>query len=167
MIKDTALQIILTVILSSVFIIVFYFSYGKDIEGKIVVNECTEVAKGYTDVYQAVAGSTPAPQCSLIPLPSPIASDQDNQVAATNAKYLKYTEIALGVGVGLAIILAIAIYFIGSRPTISIKVLVWRSFLNLIAVALIEFLFLQFIIANNIELDSSNVNSDVFSALIA
>lgn len=166
MIKDTFLQILLTVVLSAIFIIIFYFIVGTDVEGAIVQNQMTQIVNGYTNIYQVFAGSQPYSGCPNITAPDAASlATQDAQIQSSNKALLNETYTALAVGGIAAGVLFLCVWFIGNRPTIPFRTMVGRSLLNVAAVALVEYTFLTQIVKNHVSVDVGTTNELIITSL--
>ena len=162
--KDTIVQIILNVTLSSIFICAFYFIYAAKVEGDIVQRQCSNIIKNYTDIYQAFVGGTQFSNCdSLI---APDASHEDAEVAKSNEKLLEKALKFFGGGFVVAMLVITLIWKTGKPSTIPFKTILGRAMLNLTAVGAVEYVFLKYIIGNYINIDNSTINGFAVDAIM-
>ena len=154
-------NVLLNVVLISSFIVVFFFTYGAKVEGEIVKKQCTEIVNDLmadivpflpNDVKTNIASSLSAPEMA----------DLDAKVAADNkALMLKTIKlIVIAFIIGLAIVVAMSVYF-----KFSIKDLLIHNAVMLVFVGMTEFVFLTFFAKNYTTIDSNYIKYKVLTTI--
>lgn len=163
--KADFVQIALNVLLCSIFICAFYFIYGAKLEGRIVESECKSIVDKYVAYFKSIYGDSPASTsiCEKITLDKNEA--EDDAVSRSNNMLLKKAVKTFTIGSIAISVFIVCLLKIGRPLSTPFNVLLKRSLLNLTVVALVEYIFLKYIIGNYINIDENIVNGYVIQAV--
>ena len=167
MLSHTLANIILQVVLIAILNVVIYFTYTTYIENKIVVTESQRIVQDLTDDLRIALPNTSLAtiRTKLYPyLTVPDLSSDDEEVK-TNNKDLVVKSVKIFITALLCcliIVLAMSIYF-----KINLKSLLLHNLSVLVAVAVIEIIFLTVIVQNYISIDSNFVKVKLIETLQA
>ena len=159
---DEIVNIILHVVLSSIFIAVFYFTYTTTVEEQVLTTNIEGLTENLIkDLTAFVPASALKPYIDSITLPDMTKDDQ--KAADSNNQLINISIIILSVFFGVGILSALALSLLTPLP-------VWVYFLNAFTilgfVALTEFIFLNTITRNYQVIDPSKVKGMFLTALL-
>lgn len=163
---EMSLNIILVAALAATFIGVFFFTYAKNVERDIVVNNVDYL------VDDLLSGSEFLPEAALDMIRNKLndiklqnMTKEDEEVAHKNSSLLKLAFTVLGV---LIVVAIGAVYFIATSNGFSSQEIIEiyvKGFIILICVGFVEFLFLKFIAREYISTDPNIVKYNVVNKL--
>jgi hypothetical protein len=157
-------NVLLHVILMAVVISLVFFTYGAQIEKKVVTSQVDNLVTDITADLKAVLTDEQKQlfQRAFSTLTPPDMSKEDEEAAANNRALIKRALIVVGtvfaVGVALVILLAVIFKF-------SFWDLLAENVIVLLAAAATEFLFLSFFAKNFVSLDPNMVKAEVIRGL--
>ena len=159
-------NIILSVVLISTFIGVFFFTYASRIEKNIVEIRCKKIIEDLTDPIVTLSTPDMIDQINsnLEKLTQPDLSEEDEKVSANNKALLKKSFIVISILFILGIFAVLVLYLIYKFP---LKNLIISNIVMLIFVALTEFMFMTFFAQNYITVDSNFIKNKIINVLIA
>ena len=165
MIQENIVKIILSVVLISSFIGIFFFTYEARIEENIVKQQSTEIIQDFMgdfktllppsmlqNVYSAVEPSLVAPDLSV----------EDENVKESNDALIKHATkiIVIFTVVGLMIAGGLCAMF-KINPT---KIIL-NTFITLVFVAIAEFIFVTYLVQNYSTIDSNFVKQKILNIM--
>ena len=159
-------NIILSVVLISTFIGVFFFTYASMIEKNIVETRCKTIVEDLTNSFSTVATPNVLKSINekLEQLAPPNLSEEDKKVAENNKALIKKSAIVILLLLIVGLSIVFILYKIYKFP---VKGLIINNLIMLVFVALTEFIFLTFFAQNFITVDSNFIKNKIISVLIA
>ena len=165
MLSETITNGILHVVLISVFIGIFFFTYASRVEQNIVKERSREIVRDITNDIKTFA---PKGSISFLgkianQIQPPDLREEDKEVEEKNKALLEKATKVLAVlfVVGISVSL-----FLSYKYGFSFKTLLIHNFIILFFVALTEFSFLTFFAQNYITIDSNFVKYKTLDTLI-
>ncbi len=157
-------NVILSVALASSFIGFFFFTYGKIIEKEIVVKNVDYTINEFTDLIKNF--TSPNIRFELIKeinnIKLPNMDKEDEEVKLNNKKLLVKSGKYLGMLFAVSLLIVIAICYIYNLNFVEI---LSQNLILLCGIALVEFLFLRFVIAKYISADPNVVKKQILLEL--
>lgn len=159
-------NIILSVVLISTFIGVFFFTYASMIEKNIVETRCKTIVEDLTNSFSTVATPNVLKSINekLEQFAPPNLSEEDKKVAENNKALIKKSAIVISLLLIVGLSIVFILYKIYKFP---VKELIINNLIMLVFVALTEFTFLTFFAQNFITVDSNFIKNKIISVLIA
>ena len=164
MLSSIIANIILQVILIATLNIFMYFTYTTLIEKSIVESESKRIVFDITNDLRLTLPTKTLAEINKIISPylvMPDLSKEDAEVLATN-RSLTITTVKLLVVlilIGFIVVIAMSIYF-----KFNLNEIIYHNMIILIFVALVEFVFLTFIVKNYITIDSNYVKYKILES---
>lgn len=154
---------ILHVVLISVFIGIFFFTYASKVEKEIVETRSIAIVQDLMKDYNALAPSSFTGKTISQNINTPDMSKDDAEVEYNNKLLIMKVIKVLSIGftIGILVVISICIYF-----KIPLKPLIITNLVSLFFVALTEFSFLTFFAKNYITIDSNYVKKVAIKTLI-
>ncbi len=151
--------IILNITLASVFIGIFYFTYGIYLERKIVKTQTDIIAKSFTGDFQVLGLQQIV---SLSPSHSPELQQADADAAKNNATLMKQAILVISVffiaSFGFA-------YYIARKNYVLFTPILKKALIVLVFIALTEFTFATLIAQNYITANPNAIKQGVLDAV--
>lgn len=159
-------EILLQAMLMGVFIVVFYFTYGRVVERDAINNQVGDIVDSLTNNLQFMGASSRnalGRTIASLPTTSPSLEAADAAAAAQNRKTRKRAAVGVAamVGVGLLALAAMAALNRRRRSPFTWKRLVRDTLVVLAFVALTEFLFSTFVMKKYRSVDPHEVEQTV------
>jgi hypothetical protein len=145
----------LSVAFVSTFIGIFFFTYAKTVEKKIVLNNVTYTINGLVDSFLTLIKSTEYGKyinlSQLSSNPDPADAEADKVVIAANKKLLIMAACVISI---LLITVLLLVFFISHKYNLNFKEMIIENLILVTGIGITEFLFLnlvarQFIAADN------------------
>ena len=158
-------KIILSVVVISAFIGIFFFTYEAKVEERIVKQQSEEIIKDFTsefrsllpqpilkDVYNSIEPSLVAPDLSEL----------DEEVRASNQALVKKATriIVIFVVIGLLLVALLCFIF-----RINPRDMIISTTITLLFVAIAEYIFVTYIVQNYSTIDSNFVRQKILNIL--
>jgi hypothetical protein len=157
------INILLSITLAASFIVIFYFTYVKNIEEKIVVNNVKYTIDQLGDSILPIFSPTDKEKLleSLKEIKLPDINEADEYVLTENKKLEKtaYTYITLLIVIIFSIVTILLIF----NPKYNILEIVIKNLILLGFIGLTEYLFLTFFISKYISANPSKILSKIIS----
>ena len=156
-------NIILHVVLISVFIGVFFFTYATFIEERIVVSQVNYLIDDFADEIEVLPKTYKTVLNTVISnIDKPDMSVQDAQVKENNKALLNKVIIILSVSLVIGIS---SVYYLSRNYDFSFKELLYKNLIGLVFVGLTEFVFLTFIATSFRSADPNYVKRKILETL--
>lgn len=157
---------LLSVVLISAFIGIFFFTYASYIENQIVKIRSEEIINDLTNTVITITPKQDREEMNKVIAPyliPPDLSQEDKEVEETNKNLEKraFAFIATFFVIGFSVFLLLAHYY-----KFSAKRLIHKNLVILIFVAITEFCFLTFIAKHYITIDSNFVKYKILETLM-
>ena len=163
----TIINILLFGALASSFIGVFFFTYAKNIEQEIVLNNIEYSINELTNdiLYILPLDITIDIQKQLNDIKLDDMTEADNKVKKSNKELLKLAFTVQGIFliIVLGIVISLKLYY---PNDISLMQIFSENIILLIAIGIIEFIFLKFIAAQFKAADINKIKYEVISTII-
>jgi hypothetical protein len=163
-VPHTILNISLNVAFAACFIGLFFFTYAKNIEKQIVVNNVEYLVN---DLFANTVGLMPNPVKTVmgiglknITLPNMKA--QDEAVNKNNSDLLKLASITLG---SLLIITLVGCYYLSEHYQLNLSDAIYHNLILLVCIGITEFIFLILIAQNYISVDPNHIFLNLINML--
>jgi len=157
-----SITVIMNVLLISLFIGAFFFTYGSYIEKKVVKNQMQFLGNDITNLIK-LGGPSVNDKCNKYfqNIVYPDLSHEDNASADNNKKVLMKAIIA---NLFFIVLVSISIFFIHkkSKKDFSMKKIFLQNFILLFFVGFTEFSFLTFFGSKYISINPNSVKLDIF-----
>ena len=165
MLIENISKIILSVVVISAFIGIFFFTYEAKVEQRIVKQQSEEIIKDFTsefrsllpqpilkDVYNSIEPSLVAPDLSEL----------DEEVRASNQALVKKATriIIIFVVIGLLLVALLCFIF-----RINPRDMIISTTITLLFVAIAEYIFVTYIVQNYSTIDSNFVRQKILNIL--
>lgn len=165
MLIENISKIILSVVVISAFIGIFFFTYEAKVEERIVKQQSEEIIKDFTsefrsllpqpilkDVYNSIEPSLVAPDLSEL----------DEEVRASNQALVKKASriIVIFVIIGLLLVALLCFIF-----RINPRDMIISTTITLLFVAIAEYIFVTYIVQNYSTIDSNFVRQKILNIL--
>ena len=165
MLIENISKIILSVVVISAFIGIFFFTYEAKVEERIVKQQSEEIIKDFTsefrsllpqpilkDVYNSIEPSLVAPDLSEL----------DEEVRASNQALIKKATriIIIFVVIGLLLVALLCFIF-----RINPRDMIISTTITLLFVAIAEYIFVTYIVQNYSTIDSNFVRQKILNIL--
>ena len=165
MLIENISKIILSVVVISAFIGIFFFTYEAKVEERIVKQQSEEIIKDFTsefrsllpqpilkDVYNSIEPSLVAPDLSEL----------DEEVRASNQALVKKASriIVIFVVIGLLLVALLCFIF-----RINPRDMIISTTITLLFVAIAEYIFVTYIVQNYSTIDSNFVRQKILNIL--
>lgn len=165
MLMENVAKIILSVVVISAFIGIFFFTYEAKVEEIIVKQQSAEIIKDFTSEIRTLL---PRPilkdvYASIEPtLVTPDLSDLDEEVRESNKALIKKATriIVIFTVVGLLLVALICLIF-----HINPKDMIIHTLITLFFVAVAEYIFVSYIVQNYTTIDSNFVRHKILNIL--
>jgi hypothetical protein len=165
MLANTVIKILLNVVLISTFIGIFFFTYETKIEQDIVEIQSTDIIKDISGNLKTVLNHDDMEILynNITPyLVAPNLQTEDEYVKVTNKALLKKATklMAYFCAISLTLLIISAIMF-----KVNMKDILISSIVTLVFVAIIEFIFLTFMVKNYKTIDANFVKFKIIQTL--
>lgn len=140
--------IILSFILTSLFISIFFFTYVADTESEIIKDQINKVISDFvssTNLFLSPDQKTQVGKIIMENLSVPDMSNADRTASKTNSNLLKKTMIAFGILIGLGLISILAMWY---KYRFEFDQMIKHSIIILCLVAITEILFVTLVTKN-------------------
>ena len=165
MIYEKIASTILSIILMSAFLGIFFFTYAAHVEKNIVKNQSANIINDLTEDLNSILPESDLVKLQQISSPyivAPDLSQEDSDVVANNKILMKKAIVVITVFVAIGTACIFLLTRLGSFP---IKYVLLRNFIILFFIALTEFCFLTFFAQNYITIDANFVKYKVLTFL--
>jgi hypothetical protein len=157
---------LLSVVLISAFIGIFFFTYASYVENEIVKVRSEEIINDLTNTILTITPRQQRDELNRIITPylvPPNLAEEDKKVEESNTKLRKeaFSFIVIFFILGFSIFLVLSYYF-----KFSAKRLVHKNLIILFFVALTEFCFLTFFAKHYITIDSNFIKYKVLDTIM-
>lgn len=158
------INVILSVALASSFIGFFFFTYAKNIERKIVVNNVEYIVEDLTDTVMALLPENIKNllKIKINDVKLGDMSKEDNDVKESNKKLLLKAGKVLST---LLVVSLLTAFIIAKMYNFDIMDILSKNLVLLSGIALVEFIFLTYIAANFISADPNVVRKKVLEVI--
>lgn len=158
-------NVLLSVVLMSAFLGIFFFTYAAHIEKNIVKNQSEQIVIDLTADLNAVL--TPKQLSGLRDLVSsyivtPNLSKEDMEINENNKLLTKKASLAI---ITFVVIGLTAVFLLSRMENFSLKDILIRNMIILFFVAMTEFCFLTYLAQNYITIDSNFVKYKIINTL--
>lgn len=158
-------NVLLSVVLMSAFLGIFFFTYAAHIEKNIVKNQSEQIVIDLTADLNAVL--TPKQLSGLRDLVSsyivtPNLSKEDMEINENNKLLTKKASLAI---ITFVVIGLTAVFLLSRMENFSLKDIIIRNMIILFFVAMTEFCFLTYLAQNYITIDSNFVKYKIINTL--
>ena len=162
---ENIIKIILSVVMISAFIGVFFFTYEAKVEEKIVKKQSTEIIKDFTDEFKQLVPNENLKSLYNTIAPSLVApnlSAEDEEVKQSNAALLKKATriIVIFTVIGLLVAALLCLIY-----KINPKDMIISTLVTLVFVAIAEYFFVTFLVQNYITIDSNFVRQKIINVV--
>jgi hypothetical protein len=151
------ITVMMNVLLISLFIGFFFFTYGSIIEHKIVESQMKFLSDDLVNVIRLFGKNINSiVKEKLLQMKPPNLSKADSMAKENNKQIMIK---ALGANIVFTIIVVSSIYFLykKSKKDFSMKTLIYQNLILLVFIALTEFSFLTFFAADYVSINTNNV----------
>lgn len=160
---ELSINVIISVLFISLFIGVFFFTYGAYIEGLVVKNQMkflSEDIGGYinllgNDINKNIKNK-------LLELPNIDLHEEDDKVKESNLKVMNNALIA---NIAFVVSTIFIVYYLNKSAKLNIKDVIIKNFIILIFIAITEYAFLKYFGAHFISIDPNKVKYNVVENL--
>ena len=152
-----AITVIMNVLLISLFIGIFFFTYGSYIEGKIVNNQMEFLSSDISNIVRLFGENTNnnfKEKIKTFILPD--LHEEDKKAKEANNKIMM-KAFKVNIFFAIVVIIAIATIYITSNKDFSMRVLITQNLILLLFVALTEFSFITFFVSDFVSIDPNNI----------
>jgi len=152
-----AITVIMNVLLISLFIGIFFFTYGSYIEGKIVNNQMEFLSSDISNIVRLFGENTNnnfKEKIKTFILPD--LHEEDKKAKESNNKIMM-KALKVNIFFAIAVIIAIYVIYITSKKDFSMGVLIKQNLILLLFVALTEFSFITFFVSDFVSIDPNNI----------
>jgi hypothetical protein len=164
--------ILVMVALYTVFVSIFFFTYGAYVEKSVVQNNAKLLVEGLVDDIsffgkKIMPSDMAALEKLLKNLKLPDTTEMDNQVTQQNKEITKQTAMVVGVGAIIAIVIAIIFWWLIVKKTwkyFGINIMV-KSLLLLFIVGCTEFFYFTVISKNYRSLDPNVAKKAIIQSI--
>ena len=165
MVIEDIVKILLSVIVISVFIGVFFFIYKIKVEKEIVMQQSAEIIKDFTQQFKTLLPSPVLRDVYNSIEPSLISTDLselDEEVRASNEALVKKATriIVIFVVIGLLLVALLCFIF-----RINPRDMIISTTITLLFVAIAEYIFVTYLVQNYSTIDSNFVRHKVLNIL--
>jgi len=172
MLIENISKIILSVVVISAFIGIFFFTYEAKIEKRIVKQQSDDIIRDFTsefrsllpqpilkDVYNSIEPSLVAPKLSEL---DQDLSELDQEVRASNEALVKKATriIVIFVVIGLLLVALLCFIF-----RINPRDMIISTTITLLFVAIAEYIFVTYLVQNYSTIDSNFVRQKILNIL--
>jgi len=155
------ITVIINVLLISLFIGLFFFTYGAYIEKKVVKSQMNFLAtdissliklfgKNFYDIFKKQIQNVKVPDLS----------DEDHKAASANKKTL-FKAVIANVICTILVIIAVILTYMKSKKDFSMRTLLIQNFILLIFIGFTEFSFLTFFGAKYVSINPNSIKHNV------
>lgn len=158
--SELVISILTNVLFISIFIVLFFFSYGSYIEKKIVINQMDFLSLNIVDILKHFGESNVNQiRKSLSQMSTPNLVKEDKAAADSNSKILQKAMIANVFLVCVIGMIVGGIYYYNKSRNVNINMttILVQNLIILFFVALVEMYFLTFIAGRFISIDPNRV----------
>jgi len=149
------INVIISVLFISLFIGVFFFTYGAYIEGQVVKNQMNFLSADVAEYVNLLGGDVNAYiKTQLHNVPKIDLDEEDNKVKKNNTQVLIKAVVANAVFIVITIGI---VYYLNKTANLNLMEVLLKNFIILIFIALTEFAFLTFYGAHLISIDPNKV----------
>jgi protein-S-isoprenylcysteine O-methyltransferase Ste14 len=165
MVIEDIVKILLSVIVISVFIGIFFFIYKIKVEKEIVTQQSAEIIKDFTQQFKTLLPSPVLRDVYNSIEPSLVAADLselDEEVRASNEALVKKATriIVIFVVIGLLLVALLCFIF-----RINPRDMIISTTITLLFVAIAEYIFVTYIVQNYSTIDSNFVRQKILNIL--
>jgi hypothetical protein len=156
-----AIKILTNVLLISLFICIFFFTYGSYIEHKILESQIDFLSLDIMNNVKLFGENINSKfKEKLLELTPPDLSNEDENVKNENHKILIKALVAI---IFFTTAICSIIYFLynKSKKDFNIKTIIYQNLILLLFVALTEILFITFFVADYITINTNNVKYNI------
>lgn len=143
-------HILISIVFFSVFLFLFFFTFAKFIEERIILKQIEIVANDFIDDFKNMDIPLDKLKLAISKITLPDISEEDQKVKIKNKKLLIKALIFNGL---IALLGGIGVFYLWKKDGINIKEILRKNFIVLIFVFIIEVLFLVIIARNFISVD--------------
>lgn len=160
---DDIANVILHVILIATFIGIFFFTYASRVEKEIVENQVDYLVKDFTqNLSQLSSEHKEQLKTAISTIQAPDMTKVDTVVNNMNAELMKKAGYVIGI---MLVIGSAIIYYLYTKYNINLKSLMIHNAIILIAVAVTEFFFLNYVAKNFISADANRTKKTLISTI--
>lgn len=156
------LNILLSVVLIAIFICVFFFTYAKNIEKKIIVNQTKELVYDLSSDILQFKPIKDSLKGFAYKLKSPDMDEQNRRVENANKLLIEKTINLIIVS---AVIVFTIVFFLTYIFNLSFAQILIPNIVILLFVGLTEFIFLRYIAYNYISFDPNYAKYSIIKTL--
>ncbi len=165
MVIEDIVKILLSVIVISVFIGIFFFIYKIKVEKEIVTQQSAEIIKDFTQQFKTLLPSPVLRDVYNSIEPSLVAADLselDEEVRASNEAVVKKATriIVIFVVIGLVLVTLLCFVF-----RINPRYIIINTTITLLFVAIAQYIFVTYIVQNYSTIDSNFVRQKILNIL--
>ena len=165
MLTEHITKIILSVVVISAFIGIFFFTYEAKVEEKIVKQQSEEIIKDFTSEFRSLLPQPILKDVYNIIEPSLVApdlSELDEEVRASNQALVKKATriIVIFVVIGLLLVALLCFIF-----RINPRDMIISTTITLLFVAIAEYIFVTYLVQNYSTIDSNFVKQKILNIL--
>jgi len=156
-----AIKILLNVLLISIFIVMFFFTYGTYIEHKIMENQIDFLSLDIMNSVKLFGENINIKfKEKLLTITPPDLSDEDKNIKNENKKIIIQAIIAIFI---IIIVICFLIYFLykKSKQNLDMKTIIYQNLILLFFVGLTYMLFFTFFISDYISVNTNNVKYNI------
>ena len=160
---ELSINVIISVLFISLFIGVFFFTYGAYIEGLVVKNQMkflSEDIGGYINLLGDNINKKVKQK--ILELPEINLDEEDNKVKENNLLVMKKAINANSVFIVVAIAI---VYYLNKTAQLNISDVVIKNFIILIFIGLTEYVFLNYFAADYISINPNLVKYTIVENL--
>ena len=151
-------NIIIGVVFFTLFLSVFFFTYAAKVENKIVKDQITFLVDDFTSGVSNFGYDKEKANILLESLEAPNLEEEDKMVEESNKKLL---EMAKKVLIIFTIGAAIVVYYLSNKYKFDLKELIKENAILLLAVAVVEYIFITHIGGSFRSLDPNSVKLNI------
>lgn len=160
---ENVIKTILSVVLISAFIGVFFFTYVAKVEEKIVKRQSIEIIKGFTEDIRKLLPRPMLKQVYDSIEPSLVPQDlssEDEEVKISNAELIKKARRIIVIFTVIGLLLVVLLCFIFK---VNPKDIIINTLVILVFVAVTEYVFVTYIVQNYNTIDSNFVKQKMIN----
>ena len=160
------INILLISVFATIYIGIFFFSYGKVVEKEVVVNNVNYLINDLTKDLKLLPKNITTVISNYIGantnnIDTPDMIEKDKKVAESND--LLFNKV-INISIILLVVTFIVVYYLSTSVNLSsdeIYELIIKSVLLLGCIAIVEFLFLELVIKNYYSVDPNNIKRHI------
>ena len=169
MIYDLISKVLINVLLISIFISIFYFTYGTYIEKQVIFDQMNILANNFMNTFE-LTGSTTNKNFYNYINNNLLAESNIKKISSGDDEALSGNKVILKKVISYIVIFFIVIFIIIFLLTITRKIpnlkeILIESFIILIFIGLTEFAFIKYFGAKYISINTNSVKSEIVESL--